>query len=874
MYAYKIHPTTLPSPPPTPAMYSYLRKRRERPFTHAFLPSRLPAAERPTDNLSLSAHLNCVNAIAALPDGARVATACIDGHLRVFGLSSDFGPHPRGRLLQSIASHEEWLGDICALGGDIVAASGGGDGMLATFRASTGERVGRLSVSGDSATGMAVVRHGCFVVGVKNGAHWDLVWLSHDNGRELMELLRVTAVHQAQITAVVSHSNILVTTSFDKTAAVWNASTAEKRANLCGHLDWVNCAAVNDRVIATGSDDKTVRVYRNGRDFSLLAALTGLHRYSVYSVTLLGNGLLMSTAWDSTIFFTVVPERGLPSCRARINAGFDIGPTAVLQDGRIVVGEPGTPGRVALFESPHSVSRAVQSHAASLFPPMLPQPVDEEAPSQLQDAMVRVNAGLLSAGEACRDVVTRENCSKSINEWWHGHVLLMTAIRRGEISTGRHYGNAKLHWLEQLYTPKMPLPMGSKDRALVKSCLLKAEEVGVIQSADAALAFIQGNQDLTHEVSKLQEAGKDMLRLISRVLLQQACTDSRLDEFSARLRHLTMVHGWTVLCQAIFSFVPLGSGLATGAVAAALEFGENVPQLIESIMGGVVGAAEAAAPMILDKEAKKSGSLVEVFLSGAGKMLSAEVWKEIPEELRVNLRKAAEELGMSWDEFRELLSTAAAQQNCLQGVDEEVVPIILEDTEDGEDFRLAVEYIQHGDGEEAMGEGCAAPLCFVHGSEGNQKIPNAEKSAAQLAASQADNLQVVSGGRVFDGPSDCKRRVDCVECSLEDLRVACLSRDDMRCMGIPSLARWLAGAMVNFRTVYRERFEILDVILGRVITNLCLDGDAFVDLNQQDQHVYEFLLEGLRNDEAYQALQNMGVCELRLKKFVRQFREP
>lgn len=347
-------------------------QRRSKIF--AFRADELPAAESPVHPVTLEEHRDWVLAMAPLPDGNRVATACNDGFVRVFALGGAGDTSTSRAYLRTFEAHKGGVHEVCALGGDVLATSGREDGIVATWRASSGERVATLRVSETHALGMAVVGRDCIAVGAQNGESGDLVFLSHDGGRDLREDARRIAAHQGWIHRVVVHGNVLVTAASDITAAAWDAKTREKRAVLTGISGLVNvrahtvwCAAINDRIIATGVEmgleDNCIRIHRNGGDFALLAVLVGVHSDAIVGLTLVGDYLL-SASFDETIAVTTITENGRPLVRARVSAGFPVLSAALLAGRRVAVGEDGGLGRVVLMNAPEAVFGEIGGHAA------------------------------------------------------------------------------------------------------------------------------------------------------------------------------------------------------------------------------------------------------------------------------------------------------------------------------------------------------------------------------------------------------------------------------------------------------------------------------------------------------------------------------
>lgn len=332
---------------------------------HTFTPGELPVAEPLELSFGLDGHPKGVNSIASLPDGKSVATACWDGHVRTFALGADGAVHGRGELLHDLDAHNGAVYCVCALGGDIIASSGVRDGKLSTWRASTGELVQTVEASASGVLAVAALGLGRFVVGAKNEDVGDLVFFCHNEGRQITENARVPSAHLQWVNDMAVCHGALITASNDKTAVVWDTASYSKRAVLRGSTGDVCCVAANDRLIATGSGDKMIRIYRNGDDFAVTAILFGLHKDAIWSLKFLGKELLMSASLDGTAAFSELPEAGQISVPARLQVGFRVYSTMVLCDGYLgLAGSPSSSRgpRATICVAPSVVFAAAKSH--------------------------------------------------------------------------------------------------------------------------------------------------------------------------------------------------------------------------------------------------------------------------------------------------------------------------------------------------------------------------------------------------------------------------------------------------------------------------------------------------------------------------------
>jgi WD40 repeat protein len=240
----------------------------------------LPAAEAPTGVVPLAGHgkNKWVRRIVPLSGGERVATASSDGKLRVFAVAT-------GALEHELDAHERdfWQRALASLGGDIIVSGGHDDGRVVTWNAASGKRLGEAA-AGSGVVALAAIDNRQFVAGTGGG---DIVFYTHHGGRGVEEAARIARAHCHRVQDFALCGERLATVSHDKTAAVWGIDSREQVARLRGHTRSVWSVDVNDRLVVTASDDKTVRVYIAERNYSCTAALDWLHTDCIVSVWLL-----------------------------------------------------------------------------------------------------------------------------------------------------------------------------------------------------------------------------------------------------------------------------------------------------------------------------------------------------------------------------------------------------------------------------------------------------------------------------------------------------------------------------------------------------------------------------------------------------------
>lgn len=120
---------------------------------------------------------------------------------------------------------------------------------------------------------------------------------------------------------------------------------------------------------------------------------------------------------------------------------------------------------------------------------------------------------------------------------------------------------------------------------------------GVLSEPEAVLASVFGRQDLLQEVKKFQRAGRDMLCMLSQVLMGQAEADENMKMIGTEMGRLNRVQKVNALLTAVFSFAPLGAAAAATAIGAVAE----AMPLLERMLSTGVAIQGAATPVLPDK---------------------------------------------------------------------------------------------------------------------------------------------------------------------------------------------------------------------------------------------------------------------------------
>jgi hypothetical protein len=124
----------------------------------------------------------------------------------------------------------------------------------------------------------------------------------------------------------------------------------------------------------------------------------------VRSVALIGDDHILSASDDHTVCVTQLSSS---TVAARKQLSYHAFCFTALPDARFAV--CGYDGNAALFDAPATVADILKAHGADAFPEAAPPAsalaVSEPLPP-LQDAVVRVAAGQMTAAAACRELIS------------------------------------------------------------------------------------------------------------------------------------------------------------------------------------------------------------------------------------------------------------------------------------------------------------------------------------------------------------------------------------------------------------------------------------------------------------------------------------
>lgn len=236
--------------------------------------------------IRLEGHTSDVNQVAFSPDGEWLVSASKDRSVKLWSQGGNF--------VREFKSDRHWKFDAEFSPDGTVIATTGASGIVQRWKldGTPMEPLGNEPGSAIQSLAYSPDRSAIVTGGQDKQLR---VWNAKG------ELVRSWSAHEAPIQKVVFSQNgkFIVSSSLDGAVKLWQASDGKFVASLVEHRGEVRAIAVSDSMIATGSLDRTIKLWK--LDGTLIKTLNG-HQEQIYSLAFSPDGSRFASAsLDKTI---------------------------------------------------------------------------------------------------------------------------------------------------------------------------------------------------------------------------------------------------------------------------------------------------------------------------------------------------------------------------------------------------------------------------------------------------------------------------------------------------------------------------------------------------------------------------------------------
>jgi WD40 repeat protein len=249
---------------------------------------------------SFKAHENYINRLKQSPFNSYVASVSDDAKVKIWNPSSN--ENASWTLIRTYSNHTEWVDGLEFISEDLIA-TGSDDNTTQIWSISTGQtlrtiytgsQVFSLKLLNDASSSMAI--------GLQSG---EIKIFNVISG----QLIYTFQAHSTYVfDLVLINSNLLASSSADKTIRLWNLPSFTCKFNLTGHTDRVRgLKQISFDILASGSWDATIKLW-NITTGELIRTLTGHTNRIHWSLDLINNKnggqsstILVSGSMDETV---------------------------------------------------------------------------------------------------------------------------------------------------------------------------------------------------------------------------------------------------------------------------------------------------------------------------------------------------------------------------------------------------------------------------------------------------------------------------------------------------------------------------------------------------------------------------------------------
>jgi len=268
-------------------------------------------------------HQGSANSIAFSPDGKIIATATVDGNVRLSELN--------GKEIATLRGHQGAVTSVAFSPDGKTIATASADKTIKLW-STEGKEIATLKGHSNAVTSVTFSPNGKFIVSASNDRTVKL-W-NTSTGKEIKTLTGAT--DSVTTVAISPDGKYIVSGSADKTVQLWDTSTGKAIKTLIGATNSVTTVAVSPdgKDIASGSADKTVKLWDTATG-KVIRTLVG-HEDFVTAVAFSPNAkYIASASLDGTIRLWDLSS-GVP-VKTFHNPGGAVTAVAFSPDGKTIV---------------------------------------------------------------------------------------------------------------------------------------------------------------------------------------------------------------------------------------------------------------------------------------------------------------------------------------------------------------------------------------------------------------------------------------------------------------------------------------------------------------------------------------------------------
>jgi len=580
-----------------------------------------------TPELTLKCGKHRVTGIACIPTHELIA---VSTSMRVY----IHGYFTQGEPVRLFDDHNANVSGVLHLSDDILA-SVDMSGTLLTWRAGTGVLLDEIKVSETRFRSIAKASATEILVGTKKG---EVIIFAHTDGKNLTVKERCKCDDDEWIWDISAYNDVFAAVT-DRNVEIWNYNTG-KRLNSIQQkgLNFCKCA-VSDKLIVIGSAGCRIYIHELLDEYNLLRTIDLRNFYHfrndntwIRDITFLNADIVMVKTDDEGIFFVSV-ESGQCIFRSKLENSNELYRGTVLSDGRVCVGGDG--GCCSIFTPPREMDLFISdfmermySHPIFSLIPFFSEP--------LQATLEAVQSNAFSITLAVDLVVNTKYHYESIEKWAHAHLIVMNAVKSGDVPRSREFNGDVIFWWNHLYKKASLIEMGKQDRQRVLQFIIEAEKVGILGGGCAET--FQATKEIRSEMNVLSATIDD---LYTRQI-------AMAEQVQGILHHQRIQQAVSFV-NAILACIPFAGGIVGHVISGGMAVLENaegedgleVVGLVESLLG----IGKEWSSFITER-------IVERFIKAGEVVLEEKTWKSLPEANRRAVEAAADGLGLSIDELR------------------------------------------------------------------------------------------------------------------------------------------------------------------------------------------------------------------------------